>query len=97
MYLEDFNEFKETLNAFHQTLRSGVQNDEEYEGEADELLESMGRVQEKLQKIENMDQLKSEVGQFGWDFLQVYLAIDEIMAMDVEEAESEADEENASV
>ena len=32
MYLEDFNEFKETLNAFHQTLRSGVQNDEEYEG-----------------------------------------------------------------
>lgn len=97
MYLEDFNEFKETLNAFHQTLRNGVEHDEEYDGEADELLESMGRVQEKLKSVENIEQLKEEIGQFGWDFLQVYLAIDEIMAMDAEEMDFEAGEENASV
>ncbi|ADI37743.1 putative uncharacterized protein [Waddlia chondrophila 2032/99] len=97
MYLEDFNEFKETLNSFHQTLRNGVENDSEYEGEADELLGSLERVQEKIKSIENIDQLKETVGPFGWDFLQVYLAIDEIMAMDDEDFDFEENEENASV
>jgi len=97
MYLEDFKEFKETLNAFHQTLKNGIENDAEYEGEADELLSSMGRVQEKLQSIDNLEQLKETIGQFGWDFLQVYLAIDEIMAMDAEELDLEQNEENATV
>ena len=97
MYLEDFNDFKETLNTFHETLRNGVESDAEYEGEADELLGSMTRVQEKMKTLENVEQLKATVGEFGWDFLQVYLAIDEIMAMDADEYDLEEMDEPKTV
>lgn len=97
MYLEDFKEFKETLNAFQETLKNGVENDAEYAGEADELLGSMARVQEKMGSIENVDQLKEKIGQFGWDFLQVYLAIDEIMSMETEEFDFEEMDEPTNV
>lgn len=97
MYLEDFNEFKETLNAFHETLKNGIEGDAEYAGEADELLASMTRVQEKMGSIENVEKLKETIGQFGWDFLQVYLAIDEIMAMDAEEFDFESMDEPTNV
>lgn len=97
MYLEDFQEFKETLKTFHETLRKGVEADSEYEGEADALLESMARVEEKIKTMDDMEQLKKALGQFGWDFMQVYLAIDELMAIDEEELDlEELDELNSA-
>ncbi len=98
MYFEDFLEFKETLKTFHETLRKGVEADAEYEGEADALLESMARVEEKLKNMEEMEQLKEALGEFGWDFMQVYLAIEEIMTIDEEDFDlEELDELNSTV
>jgi hypothetical protein len=99
MYLEDFDEFKETLEAFHDTLKKGVASDKEYAGEADELLGSLERVQTKVKSMEDLEQLKSAIGGFGWDFLQVYMALDDIMSFDEEDFDFDdaETEENSQV
>jgi len=104
MDFENVKELKELLAELQNGLTEEVKNDKEYEGQADELIGRLKRVQEQMKDVDNKDQLKKLFGEFGWDFINIYVAIQELIDFDDEidfdfdfdEMEVES-EENATV
>ena len=90
MDMIDIKEFKETMVDFQNSIVLATK-EEDYDGEADDLLASLERAQKKMKDIESLDQLEKEVGQFGWDLIQILTTIHAISDFD-EEDDFEFDE-----
>ena len=90
---EFIEELKNTLDQFHELLTAEMA---EAKGEPeDELLAPMERVRNKLKDVHTQEQFKALLGDFGWDFFNVYSAIlstNEYVEYDEEEFECEDDE-----
>ncbi len=91
MDFDNINELKETLNEFHQLLILGVEADDEYTSEADEMLKMVERVQKKLEDVDSAEQIKLLIGDFGWDMLHIFMCVQDISNMDDIEDDFEVD------
>lgn len=76
--IDNVNELKATLENFHSMLVEETAEYEDYDGEADDLIGSVSRVNETLKNIEDMDQFKKLFTDFGWDFFAVFMALQEM-------------------
>ena len=84
MDMIDIKEFKETMVDFQNSIVLATK-EEDYDGEADDLLVSLKRTQDKMKDIESLEQLEKEVGQFGWDLIQVLTTLQAISDFDGED------------
>lgn len=82
MLTGNIEDLKETLTAFKQHLEENIKTDDQYEGEADELLTKLDSVQKTMKNIKTMEEFDALLGAFGRDFLYVVFAIQQMNDMD---------------
>ncbi|MCP5507960.1 MAG: hypothetical protein H7A37_06640 [Chlamydiales bacterium] len=93
MELFDFNEMQTLFtNVYRELSENKEEIAEEYE-EMDEFLEVLKRVKNKVNDMGSIEELKSEVGPFGWDLLTVLTTLQEMSNDEVEFVFDEEDED----
>lgn len=86
-------ELKETLEEFRELIVAASEEDENYAGQADDVISALDRVQAKLKTVKDQEQFKKLMGEFGWDFFTVFFAVQEILELEDAEFEDFEDED----
>lgn len=92
--MEQFNlaELKESLTDFHREVNEMIENDPDYDGEADDLLAAIGRVQNELSSVNTEEEMAERIPLIAEDLMFVMRCAEEFAEMNDDDEDEDEDE-----